>query len=65
MVNRNLQVTSASAGLDCQSITEDDFIVTNRDVVVFNTMDRGCPVEVHVAAVARTPNNLGRSLYLR
>ncbi|KAH6703027.1 hypothetical protein BKA61DRAFT_190077 [Leptodontidium sp. MPI-SDFR-AT-0119] len=48
LVNGSLKVTGYSAGLDCRSMTEYDHSITDRSVVVFNTTDRGCPIEVHV-----------------
>lgn len=54
-----MELTAYSAGLDCQKMTTYDQVITNENVFIFNTTDRGCPINVHMPVAA------GATVYMK
>ncbi|KAL9485244.1 hypothetical protein ACSS6W_004033 [Trichoderma asperelloides] len=57
--NSSVELTAYSASLDCQQMTTYSKVITNENVYIFNTTDRGCPINVHVPVVA------GATVYMK
>ncbi|PTB46136.1 hypothetical protein M441DRAFT_41982 [Trichoderma asperellum CBS 433.97] len=57
--NSSIELTAYSASLDCQQMTTYNKVITNENVYIFNTTDRGCPINVHVPVAA------GATVYMK
>ncbi|EHK22868.1 uncharacterized protein TRIVIDRAFT_60312 [Trichoderma virens Gv29-8] len=57
--NSSVELMAYSGGLDCQEMTTYDQIITNENVFIFNTTDRGCPISVHIPVAA------GATVYMK